>query len=293
MAIRRKFSTPLHLSKACSSDLLFFLFCLKIFNTAKRPRSDAGKTANSSKMTTKMCAFAILFLTFTLTNAYYLSPNPWITTATAASANNTTLAATLLPRQDPPRGSGNDVTIYADGAFLDSKYAQYFACGGSQPAAFTTAVLPPAPFTTAVLPSSSTEEEPVPAPTPSEPSAEIKCNTVDRITDRKLEKGSHPASLPKDAMKDLYTDNCNKESRYPIDDKRDGVYLQQDNHLRSKTLIVKAWTVDPLLLPYTVRFNKKRCKENFGGLLDVCECPALGVRVMGILVANVAFVIGV
>ncbi len=222
-----------------------------------------------------MFPFAILLLTFTLTNAYYLSPNPWTTTATAACANNTTLAATLLPRQDPSPGSGNDVTIYADGAFLDSKYAEYFACGGSQPAAFTTAVLPPAPFTTAVLPPSSTEEEPVPAPTPNKPSPDITCNTADGIVNVLLDKGSKPASFPRNKMKDLFTDGCNERPRYPIEYKRHATYFHDDD-LISATLIAEARTGDPLLLPYTVRFDKKKCKANFGGILDLCECFCTG-----------------
>lgn len=212
-----------------------------------------------------MFSFAI-FLLLAFTNAYYLSPNPWTTTTTIAWPTNTAQAATLLPRQDLSLRSGGVITIYANGAFLDEKYAKYFACGASSSSSA-------AAFTTAVLPPSSTEEAPIPAPTPPKPGEGSTCNTIFGIVDIELQKGSDPGSFLQDDMRDLFTDACDDASRYPISNKNlDKTYKNGRNDNKETRLVAAARSAEPGGTPPSVNFDKGRCKDNFEGLLEFCEC---------------------
>ncbi|KAL8927721.1 MAG: hypothetical protein Q9208_002136 [Pyrenodesmia sp. 3 TL-2023] len=223
-------------------------------------------------MTINMSSFAVIFL-LALTNAYYLSPNPWTTNPTtiAASPTNTTQAAPLLPRQDPNLPSGGVLTIYANGAFLDEKYAEYFACGAPSSS--------PAPFTTAVLPPSSTEEAPIPAPTPPEPGEGSKCNTIFDVVDIELQKGSDPASFLQDDMKELFTDACDDASRYPISNKNlDKTYKNGRNDNKETRLVAAARSAEAGGKPPSVKFDKGRSIVNLrieGASNTIYEGPIL------------------
>lgn len=186
-------------------------------------------------------------------HTYYLSPNPWATIApTTVPLANMTQAAMLLPRQ---RGGGEVRTIYANGQFLDDKYASYFACA-------------PKPTSSAALPAPSSTAPPPPPPPPlppaipsPPPNPDLDCYLLGTVK-------PEGAIFDIATGRDYVTTTCAKSTPYGIT--KTDKQLPKSSLGKAVTLSVEAQlNAAPLGRPPI--FDKSGCIDHFNTILDGCK----------------------
>ncbi|KAL8938109.1 MAG: hypothetical protein Q9216_004066 [Gyalolechia sp. 2 TL-2023] len=191
-------------------------------------------------------------------NAFYITPNPWTvatpTTTQPLAANITQSPKLLFRRQELPGAGDSPTTIYANGEFLEPRFASLFNCAPSS----TSSEPPPPP--------------PPPSPTPDDdddnpPGAQPECNTADHLNGIELERDAKISSFDKDDMADLFEDQCGRNNQhYPINEHKDIEYVDDEPKVR---LVMDARAQDGR--PDPLDFDDDACVEDFHRILDNCE----------------------
>lgn len=212
-------------------------------------RINCFKFPSSRMHLDKMLALTLAMI-LAVANAVYFSSQSIVTSPPSVNDTKTRM---LLPRQD----GGGEVTIYADGKFVDDKYGSLFAC---VPKATSEPAPPPPP------PSSTEPPPPPPSPTPSVLGSGATCNTIKGVVDTELERGAEITNFDKEDMRKLCSGMCHGSNRYPLTKHQDYKDKVKNANVR---LVCDARSSGAT---NAAKFDEKICVVAFDGILNFCKC---------------------